>query len=210
MESEDQNVDLSIRRLRAWIYKSATILNGLSAPRNQRNLLSSALFHLALEHQDAICTLAENRLYGSSLALFRPLTDAFYRGAWLLLAANELELDGFATGKEPPKTSKIKEILGDRIEGLQATNVDLNRAFGSLPHDFTHGGLEQVLARIDGDTIVQDYFPSNMVMVHHWTSQFGRFASTYMAWMANEDALVHALFHSYSAIYSPGNLATES
>ena len=81
-----------LRTVVAWIFEQT---NGMPLPTDRRARIALGCLDLAIEHQAAICVLAERSLWGSVYALVRSMFDAFVRGVWLARCATEDELESF-------------------------------------------------------------------------------------------------------------------
>ncbi|MEJ2684558.1 MAG: hypothetical protein P8Z71_09205 [Candidatus Sulfobium sp.] len=65
---------------------------------------------IAQEHHHAIVVLIGKKLFASAFSLVRLAFEAYVRGEWLSLCANDVIVESFLRGKEPPK---IDSLLAD-------------------------------------------------------------------------------------------------
>ncbi|CAK1691274.1 conserved hypothetical protein [Vibrio crassostreae] len=130
-----------------WITDYKKILHGVQFRYVDRNIISSTLLQLSLEHYESIIRLLESGLHGSAFALLRPQRDAFLRGIWYFRCATDDDLIKFKTGKEPPAINKmlkqVETTPGYRHGELSTLMAD-NK---NVMHDYTHGGAHQSFTR---------------------------------------------------------------
>jgi hypothetical protein len=149
--------ETSLRSEEALVSRLSQRIEGLEISATDRNRISAGCFHLALEHHEAIVHLIRRNLFGSAMALVRPLFETYVRGIWLGKCASESELKEFQKGKID-KT--FGELVAD-IEGHEGYNVgvlaQVKKNSWSAMNDFTHGGVLQVIRRITADSITPNY-----------------------------------------------------
>ena len=92
-----------VERAQKYVEELRLIVDGLTAPNNSRTRAAGSCFGIAQEHHDAIVRLSEWRLFAAAFALVRIEFEAYVRGEWLALCANDLVVEAFIEGKEPPK-----------------------------------------------------------------------------------------------------------
>ena len=102
---------------------------------------------LALEHNDAIMLLVRNGLFGSALALARPVIEIMWHAGWANAFASNDQIEEILNGRfRFPKAWHVVKALdkhyqtGDFFREIHRTSWDpLN--------SFTHSGRHQLLAR---------------------------------------------------------------
>ncbi len=175
-------------------------LNGLKIeelPQNRRLKLAMACQHLAIEHSQAIIALVDNKWYGSALALQRPLFDAVVRGVWLRYAATDDEIDKAAEGEFPTleeMTSRSPKSMnqGDAAPLKVPKDLWWRRLCG-----YTHGGPEQLLARLDHTGIRANYSQEEILATLRWSDMAQLCAGVQMADAAGNGPLAQTFldFH---------------
>ncbi|MEZ8518253.1 hypothetical protein AB6D50_22385 [Vibrio cyclitrophicus] len=130
-----------------WITDYKKILHGVHFRHVDRNIISSTLLHLSLEHYESIIRLLESGLHGSAFALLRPQRDAFLRGIWYLRCATDDHLIKFRAGKEPPAIKKMLKQVETTPGYTHGELSTLMAANQNVMHDYTHGGSHQSFTR---------------------------------------------------------------
>lgn len=140
--------------LSKWVDKK---LNGLEVSAEEKNLIATSCYDIAIENQKAIPILIERKLYGSAFSLVRVQFEAYIRGLWLSKCANQTEVDQF-------KKNKIKKTFAELIQDIE--NIDgykngvLSKAktagWGAM-NSFTHTGMSQIARRSSATHIEPDY-----------------------------------------------------
>ncbi|HCM68695.1 MAG TPA: hypothetical protein DIS62_06950 [Candidatus Kerfeldbacteria bacterium] len=89
-----------------WLRQS---VHEQALPANNRNRTAGACYAIAQDHHHAIVLLLENRLYASCFALLRLEFEAYVRGTWLALCANDIQIEKFISDPkwEPPKIDEL-------------------------------------------------------------------------------------------------------
>ena len=82
--------------LMKWIDENTS---GVTLPTDDRTMLATGCFDVAIEYQAAIALLCASELYGAALSLLRVLAESLVRGLWLLFCASETELQRFKIGR---------------------------------------------------------------------------------------------------------------
>jgi hypothetical protein len=136
-----------------WLHERT---NGLKFKVDNRLNIGEGFFYLAQEHHDAIIVLVRARLYGSALALARPLLEAYVRGTWLLRHASQAELENFMKGK-CPNFNQLIAAIGSEPETGGAWLVEMQNKVWPGLNDYTHGGASQILQRYTEDAIESAY-----------------------------------------------------
>lgn len=172
---------------------AAQIENVDIAPPSDRNRISAACFHLALEHHEAIVHLIRHNLSGSAFALIRPLFEGYVRGIWLGKCATELELCSFQKGI---LEKKFGELLSD-VEKYNAYDdgilTEVKKNSWSAMCDFAHGGALQINRRITSDSIAANYKCEEIVEVLTFASAIGILLTAEVAVLAQQLHIVPKL-----------------
>lgn len=134
----------------------------------QRSIVAAALFDVASEHANAICTCFENKHYASGFALERVLFETFTRATWLLHCATDKEFDNFTTKDKIELESKEPFNFGDMLNDVELardwpkTLSEIKNKAWKAFNSYTHGGQMQVTRRYDGNTIKPHYAPEQI------------------------------------------------
>lgn len=198
MLEPDKDVRQACWRLRSWITHSSEQLSQVNAENSLRVVVGGSFFHLAIEHQDAICTLAETGLHASALALFRPLTEATYRGLWMAHVADDKAIDKFLLKETLPDRKAMIAQIAEALPSFTGLSAAYDQAFQKIPHGLTHGGRDQIMARIRNTTIAENHAPENLVVVYNWTALFGKICAVTIAGLAEDYARIDAIENAFS------------
>lgn len=115
-------------------------------------MLVVALYSLVEEHHAAILYLLRaGQFDGSALALARPLVDAAYRAHWIYSCAKPEIIQRIKAGENCYPRAFID--MADAIEEKMATGGLFTsiKPYIQALHGYTHGGLEQLGRRFDGE-----------------------------------------------------------
>ena len=148
--------------------------------------------HLAIEHSHAIVALIDNESYGSALALQRPLFEAVVRGVWLRYAASEDEVDKAAKGRFPILERMTSESPESTSQGDPPPLQVLKDRWWKRLCGYTHGGPEQILARLDHTGVRATYLNEEVLAALRWSDLVQLFAGIQMADAADNAPLVQA------------------
>ncbi|MGE5648304.1 MAG: DUF6988 family protein [Acidobacteriota bacterium] len=126
-------------------------------PDDRRVTITLAYCNLALDHHTAIVLLFRNRLYGSGLALVRPVFEAMLRAHWVVGCAKDAEVDQVA---EDPDFDIMSRVDPDRVDtAFQAdgffrqAKTDAWKAMNA----YTHSGLPQLARQFSGSKVSASY-----------------------------------------------------
>ena len=194
------------KKLSAWV---ADRLDGLKIPdlpNNRRIQLAMACHHLVIEHGQAIILLVDNELYGSALALQRPMFEAIVRGVWLRYSATNKEVDKTAAGrfltleemarnslrlndkKDTPPLKDIKEIWWNRLCG------------------YTHGGLEQIRSRLDNTGLQANYCSAEAMAALRWSDMAQLYSGVEVADAACNESLAREFLNCMRNFEEPSGI----
>ncbi len=185
--------EATVASAEARIAHLALKIEGLEFPASDRNRLSAACFHQALEHHEAIILLVRRKLIGSALALVRPLFEIYVRAIWLGKCATDLDLGRFQKGK---LEREFAGLVAD-IESHEGYNVGVisgvKKNSWRAMNDFTHGGPLQVIRRITADSIAANYSPQEVQEVVTFAGAIGLLATAEIALLAGREDIATAL-----------------
>ncbi|MCY4586435.1 MAG: DUF5677 domain-containing protein [Bryobacterales bacterium] len=149
VEAISQAKDLS-----DWLH---TKINEKNFSVVERDDWGVALLQHSWDVADAIIILLERDLPGPAWTLARPLCESFVRGVWILHCASDKQVENFRKG-EPPKFSLLLKAMDNHNEAkLHAAWIRAQMQNKDVFHDFTHGGIEHVLRRIDKNVVEPHY-----------------------------------------------------
>lgn len=171
----------NLELMERWIFGSADILHGISAPKSPRTAIPGAMFHLGIQYQHSIFVLCRDGLYAGAFALLRPLVEAMFRGAWLRFAATDQQISDFADGKPFPGRSEIDRDLAKAKPRYTQFRAHLDETYGELLHDFTHGGHQQMWSRIKDGSICEGHEVENVENLLHVVAVLGYICSVEIA-----------------------------
>lgn len=124
---------------------------GIKHEEIDRNRVSWALSHIAIDHAKAIVVLLENNIYESAYALVRPLSECFVRAAWLRHCASDGEIAHFIKNDEIKLKLKPMLVAVEKNCHWDDTLTQiLNVSLHSM-HSFTHGGMQLINRRFNKD-----------------------------------------------------------
>ncbi len=193
--NEDLQIKNSLAKsmsLASWITDHLNGLTIKNLPHDRRLQMAMACQHLAIEHSQAIIALIDKGWYGSALALQRPLFEAVVRGVWLRYTATDHEIDEAAKGHFPDlerMTSKSPESMN---QGDAPPLKVLKDHWWRQLCGYTHGGPEQLLARLDHTGIQANYRTEEILAALRW-SDVQLLAAIEMATAADSASLVQAI-----------------
>lgn len=162
-------------------------------PVNVRIRAAAPCLGIAQDHHHAIVLLIEHRLYASSFALLRVAFEAYIRGEWLAVCADQRQLHDFLKNKEPPK-------LGTMLKELEATPVFIEQTLSRLKKqhwdamcDYTHTGGLHVQRWITADSIEPSYDPCEVEEVLFFAEIIGCLSAIGFAMLAGDEVMANAI-----------------
>lgn len=136
--------------------KLSQVLSG-EYPDDRRVTITLAYFNLALDHHMAIILLFRSGLYGSGLALVRPVFEVMLRAHWVVGCAKDTEVDQVA---ENPDFDIMCRLDPNRVDtAFQAdgffrqAKTDAWKAMNA----YTHSGLPQLVRQFSGTKVAASY-----------------------------------------------------
>ncbi len=126
-------------------------------PDDRRVTITLAYCNLAMDHHTAIILLFRHRLYGSGLALVRPVFEAMLRAHWVVGCAKDTEVDQVA---EDPDFDIMSRVDTNRIDAafqadgfFRQAKTDAWKAMNA----YTHSGLPQLVRQFSGVKVAASY-----------------------------------------------------
>ena len=177
------------KNLLNWV---ATRLDGLRVPDlpdNKRLQMALACQHIAIEHAQAIIVLIDNKIYGSALALQRPLYEAMVHGLWLRHSAMEEEVDKAAEGIFPKFQKMANITLPTKDQNNAKLLKDLKDEWWNLLCNYTHGGAKQILARFNCTGLCSNYRRNEVMVALHLANFIQLYSGFEMAESACNESL---------------------
>ena len=187
--SFDAMLGPAMRRSEDTVLFVVESVNGLKMPElpnSKRMQLSAGCLHVAIEHGQSIVVLAQHKCFGSALALQRPLLETFQRGLWLRHAATNDQVDAAGSDKFPSKTTMLEELE----KTLQLNGPPYMRgAFWNQMCSYTHGGFQQVGARLTKEGLQSNYTFDEVKQVLRSSEMVQLAAAAGLATMAANESL---------------------
>ena len=189
---EDMMIGNSLEKsklLSDWV---AARLNGLrisGLPNNKRLQLAMACQHLVIEHGQATILLIDNELYGSALALQRPMFEAIVRGVWLRYSATNKEVDKAAAGRFPDTEEMASNSLQLNDKKNTPPLKDIKDIWWNRFCGYTHGGLEQIRARLDNTGLQANYCSAEVMAALRWSDMAQLYSGVEVAVAACNESL---------------------
>lgn len=119
---------------------------------NKINQTVAAYFSMIHEYHAAILKLIELKMYSVAASLLRPIVDALYRAEWISCCADEEIINKIYmdTYRFHTLDKLVKDI--DKHNGKGYFQQSYEHFFPAL-HGFTHGGIQQIGCRFNGNSI---------------------------------------------------------
>ena len=120
---------------------------------------------LALEHHEAITILVRKELFGSALALARPVFEIMWRAGWVHAVATPEQIDQVLadTIRFPDSIAMVKAL--DETYGTSTFFQDTRENSWKALNSYTHSGKLQLLSRFSKGTLEPSYSAEEKVMV---------------------------------------------
>jgi hypothetical protein len=113
--------------------------------------------NLSLDHHTAIILLLRNRIYGSALALVRPVFEAMLRAHWVVGCAKDVEVDPLSEARDFDVMSRVDANRIDaafQADGFfRQASIDASKAMNA----YTHSGLPQLVRQFSGTRVEASY-----------------------------------------------------
>ena len=177
------------QELWTWV---ADRLDGQRIPSlscNKRLQLAMACQHLAIEHAQAIICLIDHEFHGSALALQRPMLEAIVRGEWLRYSATDNQVDRAAKGKFSCPDKMVRNSPRAKDQNDTPPLKDLKDIWWNQMCGYTHGGTEQLLARLGSTGLRANYQCDEVIAALRWSDMIQLYSGVEMVDAARDDAL---------------------
>ncbi|HUE90466.1 MAG TPA: hypothetical protein VMO26_30645, partial [Vicinamibacterales bacterium] len=205
-------IDIARARRRAedtlrWI---VTNLDGLKIPElptNKRVQLAGGCWHVALEHAGAVVVLVDDRIYGSALAMLRPLAESYIRGLWLAHAASDEEVDDAGDDDFPKDFGKLLRDIDNVFEGIGL--VDFKKQHWKRLCSYTHTGYAQIGARLTPEGLGDRYSKADIIDSVRWAELIAMQCLAQFAQLAGSHLLAHAVLDRMRAHVEADKAARE-
>lgn len=188
------------KTLSDWV---ASRLNGRrmpSLPRDKRLQMAMACQHLAIEHAQAIICLIDHGLHGSALALQRPMFEAIIRGVWLRYTATNIQLDQADQGKFPRVDRMVRASPRQNDQNETPPLRALKDSWWKHLCGYTHGGTEQILARLSSSGLGADYQTGELVAALRWSDMIQLYSGVEMLDAMGDEVLAREFLNRMNCL----------
>lgn len=189
---------ISIKRIQdareyvEWLRKA---IHEKSIPGSNRNRASGACYAIAQDHHHSIVLLIEHQLYASSFSLLRSEFEAYVRGQWLALCANEKQVEKYIQGGEPPKINALLAAI-EETTGFSEKVLSRTKAHGwDAMCAYTHTGGIHVQRWNTGEGIEPNYSPEEVLEVLVFAEAFGALSVLGVAELASDEDLAERVLN---------------
>lgn len=162
-------------------------------PANNRVRAAAPCLGIAQEHHHAIVLLIEHRLYASSFALLRVALEAYIRGKWLAVCADQRQLHDFLKDKEPPSLGTMLKQLEATPAFVEQTLSRLNKQHWIAMCGYTHTGGLHVQRWNTADAIEPSYDPREVEEVLFFAEIIGCLSAIGFASLAGDEVMTNAI-----------------
>ena len=194
----DINISTSLQTSKNLSDQIAARLDGLNIselPDNKRLQLAMACQHLAIEHGQAIIHLVDNEFYGSALALQRPMLEAIVRGVWIRHSAANEEVEIAISGTFPRVEEMVKKSPRWGDHNSTPPLKEIKEIWWRRFCDYTHGGLEQIHARLDKTGLRANYDTTYVMTALRWSDLGQLFSGVQIAYAAKNETVAQELLN---------------
>lgn len=166
---------------------------------SKRTQLAAGCLHLVLEHGQSIVVLVQDKCFGSALALQRPLHETFWRGLWLRYAATDRQVDDAGRDRFPSKVEMLSDL--NTAFGRQRSSY-MQGWFWKQLCSYTHGGFQQIGARLTTDGLKSNYALLEVMQVLRSAGMVQLATAAEFATMAADESLALAVLEHLQS-YGP-------
>jgi hypothetical protein len=149
-----------------WVHSNLDGLKVQQIQDSKRATLAAGCWHVAIEHGQAVVVLVHEGLYGSALALIRPLFEAYIRGMWLMHAASDDGIDRAGRDDFPNNINKLVSEL--EASGKVGMLSELKKSSWNRLCSFTHTGYQQIGARLTTSGLGYGYQRDELLQALAW------------------------------------------
>ena len=177
----------------ALIERLARRMDGLDLAATERNRLCTTCFRQVLEHHEAVVDLVRQTLFGSALALLRPLFEHYVRGIWLAKCASAADLQRFQNGTlERPVAAMLAAVEFHEMNDAGALS-EFRKDLSSTLTEFLRGGTARVTRSDERNSIVGDHPGEEAGATVALAGAIGLLAASEVALLAGRHDIVSAL-----------------
>jgi hypothetical protein len=168
-------------------------LVGKELSANHRIALPAGCFDVAVEHQNAIVVLCENRHFGSAFALIRVIFEACVRGVWLHRCATEQEVTKYQNDTLDKKFYQVLQQV-EKIEGFEDGILGgVKSKYWNAMNSFTHTGILQVSRRLSEDSLGPHYTDDEILEILGFSGAMCLFAAQQIALLSGDLSLANQM-----------------
>lgn len=190
MRGNEESLHVSAEAL---IERLARRMDGLDLAATERNRLSAACFRQALEHHEAVVQLVRRTLFGSALALLRPLFEHYVRGIWLAKCASAADLLQFQNGTlERPVSAMLAAVEFHEMHDTGLLS-EVRKNLSSTMKDFLRGGRLRAARNDARDSIEDSHSEDEAGAAIALAGAIGLLAASEVALLAGRHDIVSAL-----------------
>ena len=151
-----KKLEESIRRSLELAEFISDRLADLEIPTPRHEHIAAACFQVGLRHHLTIGLLLQQGHPTSGLALFRPLVEAYIRGAWVQFYASETQVDSFVRGKGLKAEKAVSDL--ETCEVFDSGRLtEIKKAIWSDLCDSTHCGGKTISSHFVGDDLLPNF-----------------------------------------------------
>jgi len=181
-DDELQHAGEYVEQLRLFVHE-------LNVPRTGRVRAAVSCLAIAQEHHRAIVLLIEKKLFASAFSLVRAAFEAYVRGEWLSLCADDSIIEAFLRGKKPPKIDCLLYDLEQTDSFNEGLLSQIKQQSWKAMCDFTHTGGLHVQRWNTEDGIEANYSRDEILKVLRFAETIASLAVIGIALIADENKL---------------------
>ena len=190
--------DSEISCAKKYIEELRRFVHDLDLPNDNKVLAASSCFAIAQEHHHAIVLLVELRLLAPAFSLVRAGFEAYIRGNWLSMCANDAQIEEFIKGEEPPKINCLIDQLDKHYQFGEDNSLSQFKKKAWKPMcAYTHTGGLHVQRRNTADGIEANYSKEEVLEVIQFAELFATFATIGVAVLADNVELVDQITEAF-------------
>lgn len=157
--------------------KVSKSVEGITINDNTKDLMIAAYLSLNIQHHFAILKLIELKIPSSAAALFRSLTDAYYRMTWLSSLGTDTDANEInTTDYNWPQTWKLADKIDQFFSQLHDETItdlhDILRKFSRATNGYTHGGIEQLARQFKDGKIEANFTDEELIELLNGSNAF--------------------------------------
>ncbi|MFW3346595.1 DUF6988 family protein [Aliarcobacter butzleri] len=157
--------------------KVSKSIEGITINDDTKDLMIAAYLSLNIQHHSAILKLIELKIPSSAAALFRSLTDAYYRMTWLSFLGTDIDVNEInTTDYNWLQTWKLADKIDQHLSQLHGETItdshDILRNFSRACNGYTHGGIEQLARQFKDGTIEVNFEDDELIELVNGSNAF--------------------------------------